>query len=283
MNHENSNTRVNPENTMHTITPSSMESLLSEILEGVMTCSRCCVWRGQANIDWNPYPGLYRRLLNNGYGDSDIDEILIRKYETDLLCEANGLGFYGAGGANRLDFMINLQHEGGATRFLDVTWNPFVALWFASCYPDEDVDAVVYCYQIDSNCCPLPEQIFSWDDITPPDGAGEPILFTPRRINERIKAQSASFLTCVLDGPLSEGSIFTHASKYSNIKRIRLMPGLKKEVNKWLKQYRRMRQFNVFPDFSGYARANSQEAQFARTVSSLYDESDGLFPTKFHC
>lgn len=266
---------------METIIPDNLSDLIDEMFKGIVDSSRCCVWRGQTNISWNPYPGLYRRLLNNGYGLDEIDERLVRQYETDILCEANGLGFYGEGGASRLDFMINFQHEGGATRLLDVTWNPFIALWFATSNTNENVAGAIYCYQVDSNCCPLPEQVMSWDDITSSCQEGRPVIFTPQRINERIKAQSSSFLTGVLDEPLSHSSIFTHSTKYSDVKCIYLKPVLKRKASQWLFRYRRMRQFDIFPDFSGYAQANSQKSRFARSLESLYDGADGLFPSSW--
>ena len=109
---------------------------------------------------------------------------------------------------------------------------------------------------------------------------GAPILITPHRINERIKAQSASFLTSVLEGPLSNGSAFSHITAYSNVKPVLVSLDLKADLRNWLTQARRMREFDLFPDFSGYAQANSQQSLFARDRSSLYDGSDGLFPSK---
>ena len=174
--------------------PNNLSDLFREVVEVIADPSCCCVWRGQSNCSWKPYPGLYRRLLNNNYTEADIDERLVQRYEMDMFCEANGLGFYGEAGGNRLGLMINLQHAGGATRLLDVTWDPFVALWFASHDTDNHAGiGIIYCYQIDPSCCPLPEQIDSWDDIISSNKRGQPVLITPHRINERIKAQSASF------------------------------------------------------------------------------------------
>lgn len=66
---------------------------------------------GQADISWDPYPGLYRRLINSGTPEDEITEELVCKYEKDLFCEANGLGYYGEAGGNRLDLMVKLQHH----------------------------------------------------------------------------------------------------------------------------------------------------------------------------
>lgn len=176
--------------------------------------------------------------------------------------------------------MVNLQHAGGATRFLDVTWDSFVALWFATHGQNQSDDGVVYCYVVDSRYCPFPEQVETWDSITsfPP---GKPVLYTPPRANERVKAQSAAFLTCVLNGPLSGPSVFTDPTEYSDIRRIRIRSSLKKVINEWFTTNRKMREFDLFPDFAGYAHTNSQGSPFIRDIDELYDGSNGVFPNRW--
>lgn len=262
--------------------PKTVEECIEELVSGIGDSSRCFVWRGQSNSSWKPYPGLYRRLQNNGYADSQIDESLVSIYERDLLCESNGLGFYSEAGGSRLSLMVRLQHAGGATRLLDVTHDPFVAMWFSS-GGDSDCAGIIYRYAIDKTFHALPEAVTLWDDITSPKLAGMPILFTPRKMNGRIQAQSAAFLTTVLDRPLSEGSIFSRVTPFSSVKPILISADLKREIRKHLIESRGMREYDLFPDFEGFAQANRQTSAFPRKRSELYGtDYEELYSRRFN-
>ena len=92
------------------IWPKDVEGLLASLMEGTGSSEHVHVWRDQSNIEWVPYPGIYRRILNNGISLNDISEALVNRLECDLFCEANGLGYYGEAGGSRLDLMVKLQH-----------------------------------------------------------------------------------------------------------------------------------------------------------------------------
>lgn len=248
--------------------PETLTELIAELVADLGDPTRCYVWRGQTNFLFPPFPSLYRRLIKNGYKESEITEELVCKYETDLFYEAERLGHLDEIGGNRLDFMVQLQHMGGATRLLDVTRDPFVALWFAAKSNSECV-GVVYRYAIDFDCHIRPEEIESWDEIVRPNQTRKPILFTPRRINERIKAQSAAFLTSVLYEPLSEGSVFSHATRYTDVKPIAIKFELKRDIMDYLWRSRGIRDIDLFPDFEGYAQYNSTSMPFPRKQNVL--------------
>lgn len=247
--------------------PTSVSELLSELMGEMGDPEECYVWRGQRCFSWKPFPGLYRRLQKS-YADEQIDEQLVREYENDLLAEANGLGYIDSCGGSRLEFMIQLQHFGGATRLLDVTRDPFVALFFA--LGDDKCDGVVYRYAIHRSCYASPETVNEWYDVVDASNAGRPLLFSPKGVNERIKAQSAAFLTSVLDASLSEASVFTNVTKDSSVKPVLIARELKRDLKAYLQTSRGIRYHDLFPDFEGFAHANGQNEPFPRAYEQLY-------------
>lgn len=91
-------------------------------------CAKAPVARA-IRADWGLAPSLFRRLLQVcGTGVPTEDQV--RAYETDLMAQAIGRGWYD--GASHASTYAKLQHHGAATRFLDVTRDPMVALWLQS-------------------------------------------------------------------------------------------------------------------------------------------------------
>lgn len=177
--------------------------------------------------------------------------------------------------------MIQLQHYGAATRLLDVTTNPFVALFFAC--DMKDCDGAVYSYAADTRCHALPEQTPSWDTIVSSAYAGKPVLFTPSRINERIKAQSGMFFVTSLKCRLSDGSAYTNDTNLMSITKVVIPAKLKPQLRSYVQESLGIDSLTLFPDFQGYAIANSATARFTRNYCNLYDPHDsyGVFPTPF--
>lgn len=96
----------------------SLSAVLRELFADIDRVDFTYVWRGQPDICMLPIPGIYRRLISNGYQESEIGESTICSYETDMFCESNGFGYYGEAGGNRLAFMVNLQHYEVSVRHL---------------------------------------------------------------------------------------------------------------------------------------------------------------------
>ncbi|MCI1643306.1 MAG: FRG domain-containing protein [Bifidobacterium crudilactis] len=254
-------------------------ALLEEIVLPVTDATHTHVFRGQTNIGWEPIPGLYRRLLNNGYSKPEITEALIKEYEEDCLCEANGLGFYES---NRLDTMIDLQHRGGATRLLDVSRDPFIALWFACDENGDQTDGVIFDYAAENSITSKYGQINNWDQLSSNISPGAALLYFPTWKNERVKAQSAGFLTCSIQNTLREDSPYTKDSKHLTINKIIIPSSLKKSIRDYLINCRGMDTYRIYPDFEGYALSNSATHSFARSYSHLYGRSgNGLFPDPY--
>ena len=97
------------------------------------------VWRGQADAAWGIHSGLYRRLMEiNGvknplekprgeqpYPTEDqmvaAEQMILKQARTNWRFD----------GMSALETFARIQHEGGLTRLLDVTNNPYIAAWFA--------------------------------------------------------------------------------------------------------------------------------------------------------
>lgn len=83
----------------------------------------CTYFRGQASEVWNLAPGIFR--------DPPTDEYAItQKAKLRLYNETSFLN-------SNLDMLIYFQHYGLRTRFLDVTFNPLIALYMA-CLPSNN-------------------------------------------------------------------------------------------------------------------------------------------------
>lgn len=234
------------------------------------------MWRGQANADWDLLPTLYRRLLNR-FSPEDVTEELVQRYEMDLFCEANGLGYYQG---SRLATMVSLQHHGGATRFLDVTRNVLVALWFATDVLPEEADGVVYHLGVPRDRVHRYDRLDNWDQIMEERHAGHPFLFFPRPDDERIKSQQSGFLATVLAKPLSEGRPFEPDSGGLAMESVVVPHNLKTFLRRYLERSAGLDTVGIYPDFAGYAMANSSRAPFAREPGELNDGSNGIFPNR---
>lgn len=57
--------------------PNSLSAVLEEIFADIDSVDFAHVWRGQSNISSLPIPGIYRRLINNGYDESEINEDVV--------------------------------------------------------------------------------------------------------------------------------------------------------------------------------------------------------------
>lgn len=163
---------------------------------------------------------------------------------------------------------------------LDVTFDPYVAMWFASTSLLETSGSIIR-YKVKRNSRAFPEEVQSWNDLTDASLKGHPVLYTPKALDNRIRAQSSGFLITVLDVSLTAGSIFKNASDENQISVIGITSELKSKIICYLEKSRGIREFDIFPDFIGYAISNSQHSPFRRDINSLYDGSKGIFPLTF--
>ncbi|WP_445442801.1 FRG domain-containing protein [Clavibacter sp. km1a] len=98
------------------------------------------VWRGQQSVEWGIHSSLFRALRNqNGVlapedspeGDQPFpsEDQMVAAEELILDAARSQWRF---DGTSALETFARIQHAGGLTRLLDVTFNPYIAAWFAT-------------------------------------------------------------------------------------------------------------------------------------------------------
>ncbi len=97
------------------------------------------VYRGQSNSKWKLRSSA-TRYLSGTRDDSSLQPIVFISYHKDILMKARREGFGIEYGQELFDLQLlaELQHFGAPTGLLDFTWNPLVAMWFASRDDSED-------------------------------------------------------------------------------------------------------------------------------------------------
>ncbi|NMM31416.1 MAG: FRG domain-containing protein [Cellulomonas sp.] len=255
-----------------------MQELAEEVLRGVQQGSDRTgvvhVWRGQGDTAWPLYPGIYRRLLAIKSA-AEVTEELVRKYEIDMLCEANGFGYYTRG---RLPTLVRVQHYGGATRFLDVTRDPLTALWFATDPALTSKDGAVYHFQVPLECLLAEgtmDTLDEVDEIAQREGAA---LLFPKPDEERVAAQRAGFLVPSIGETLAATAPFAKGAYGFDVSKV-VVPGeTKATLRRHLETSAGISARSLFPGVAGYAMAQSVGEPFARGEDELHDGSYGIFP-----
>lgn len=162
---------------------------------------RTLAWRGLSNASYPAHSTLYRRLAKRG---GAVDEKDLVEFEKGLLATARKKWRYDDRSA--LELLAQLQHLGGPTRLLDVTFNPLIAVWFSveqqyeelTGVPKPDVDGRLLVYDVTDSQIELDEK-WGGRDLpwaTAPKGWQNelPRVWRPPSYNERIPAQDSAFL-----------------------------------------------------------------------------------------
>ena len=238
--------------------PKTLEELLDRFPTG--STADDCMWRGQANLYWTPFPTLYRRIRGSGYSDMQINEGLVRHVESGIVEEARANGPLRCGGSV-LEFMARMQHYGGATRLLDVTSSLDVALYFASSGHDE-VAGVVYSYRVNPDMrVSIGEQPDGqepdWYELTDRCRGGRPLLVKPQSYEPRIVVQHGAFIMTSLDGSLADPNLFMCQTVDSEVRPIWIPPKLKPSVRRYLAA-KGTTEESLFPSgIEGFSKARS--------------------------
>lgn len=183
---------------------SSWEAALAEInnILYVAGNKRDMAWRGVHNASFALHSSLYRRFVDTRGTVPDEADLL--RFELELLRRSRTSWRFDNLAA--LELLAHLQHYGGPTRMLDVTFNPLIALWFAveqkfdrsgNELPDEH--GRIFAFDVTGRQISLDEtwgaRDLPW--ATAPSSTwrnGLPMVWRPPSYNDRIPAQNSAFL-----------------------------------------------------------------------------------------
>ena len=121
----------------------TLEKYLTKLREATSEAG-IYVYRGQEKAQWPLYSAATRRLVK-AHGNEilqapDFPDLYIKYHREELIEPARVSGFDVESGRkiSDLQLLAKLQHFGAATGLLDFTWDPLVALYFASQDPECD-------------------------------------------------------------------------------------------------------------------------------------------------
>ncbi|MBC9958380.1 FRG domain-containing protein [Yimella sp. cx-51] len=167
----------------------------------ISTSDRDLAWRGVADSTYALHSSIYRRIAKKT--GSLPDEASIIAFEQELLKSARRKWRFDNQSA--LETLAHLQHYGGPTRLLDVSFNPLVALWFAveQKYDEEfsakaDKDGRMFVFDVTGRQVVLDNRWggrdLPWASPIPGWSSELPYVWRPPSYNARIPAQNSGFL-----------------------------------------------------------------------------------------
>lgn len=179
------------------VTVESVEDLLQKLSRSHIDRYDDLVWRGVADIDWWLDSALARKVMKtNGLSRADLTEQHLVDAEDELISEARRLQFDRVDGRRLeiLELLARLQHNGAATRLLDVTTNVLMAAWFAvEDTTQEEKDAAIFGVAMTG-------RVFGGTDnlglilIRQGEWPDQVSLWYPSPVDVRIRAQQGAFI-----------------------------------------------------------------------------------------
>jgi hypothetical protein len=214
---------------------SELQSLLEDVFAKGHRRGRTFAWRGQLDAEWPLTSSLYRRLRwTLGKNPEERD---LYTHEGNILTDIHRWGLHMSANLGRLSVLNQLatiQHYGAPTRMIDVSFNPWIGIWFAVEQRFDnnqeqfiDTDARVFAIDVTDSLINDSHSYRAWEDEmkrpwreghpgsnsrSPADGGEreqylewctKPFAWRPAHFDNRIAAQNGGF---VLGGaPLSYG------------------------------------------------------------------------------
>ena len=215
--------------------------------------SKQFLYRGQPNASWPVTCSAARRLTQDS--SSPIRRQLVNSllvgYLESLIARARVRKFFPPqldADSSDLDFLGQLQHQGAATGLIDFTHESLVALWFA-CYESHETDGAVFVLNRSKTkditsvgALEIPIAYFYRDNV----------LWTwdPTPLGSRIEAQGSVFVFggTEISNSLMERFVIRSQDKQDILEQLRTQLDIYEE--------------NIYPDFPGYATANSSYKPF---------------------
>lgn len=154
--------------------------------------SATIVYRGVANLGWPLDTAIYRRVSRSRRQPAGEPEIAAE--ERELLHGARRLRLDRSDGFEMtdLELLAVLQHQGAATRLLDVSFNAMISLWFATeDRTQEEFDAGLFAFDVTGR-----ELSAEHEDEPIANLVAQPSfhLWRPPPVEARIRAQQGAFI-----------------------------------------------------------------------------------------
>jgi hypothetical protein len=198
-----------------------------------------CMFRGVSNFDHELLPGVGRRLNLYDSMGADSQELLKHEQEAfEQFCE-EGIALFPAYATSEIDRLVIAQHHGLPTRLLDWTFNPLVALFFATITQGTN-DGAVYALtgtrtRVRWVTEPTNFKPFSIEGV---------YGFMPKHVSPRVTRQRGLFTI--------HGEPTTPFDS-DGITKVRIAASLKTTISKTLKWYG-IAEHSLFPDLDGLAK-----------------------------
>lgn len=269
----------------------SVTGLLAEVANITVATGHRYVWRGVRDATYGLHSSLERRLRSSGI---DVTSHNLGVHERDLIDRARDAQF--RQDLPRAELLAMLQHAGAATPLLDVTPDPFVALFFAT----EPVGEIKPCALIairvpgaagtlgeshtfrgslpggSSERDPVHTRLLA--QLSLPDTSTEPILWEAPYVDDRMRAQRGMFLaTTAPEDAVPYGSIdFRFGARDQEMRSISHLvdrdrgqysrpsvvvfyvpSAMRRQVSRELDRRFGYRTETIYPDLPGFALANA--------------------------
>jgi hypothetical protein len=121
---------------------SAVRDLIDRVFKKWSARGRLFAWRGQVDAAWALHSSLYRRILWTSSAQTAPLETHLYEHEDRILKEVHRWGLHMTqwGRLSVLSQLAVLQHYGAPTRLIDITFNPWIGLWFAVQEKTEDAE-----------------------------------------------------------------------------------------------------------------------------------------------
>jgi hypothetical protein len=187
---------------------SEVHELLEDLYENWIRNDRTFAWRGVVNAAWSLHSSLYRRLAP-AIGSSWPDESELEAEEGQILADVHRWGLHQGqhGRLSILEQLAVLQHFGAPTRLIDVTFNAYVALWFAveaKGDGNDSVDGRLVAIDVTERLINEDHDLRQWEmsskrpwrsgESSPADWCTRAFAWRPPPFERRIAAQHGGFL-----------------------------------------------------------------------------------------